>query len=213
MIRAQNYLQATVIAAFLCGCLPWSATAEKPRPSALDIASRKASEKQVADFKADETLLLKANPIGGIQLSTMVRALLLADPSLIDDLILLSRKGNSPQVASIGAGIGQAVNALEAIDKALAEQIAAKVASDGSPDLLAGYTIGMSQTPTYAVGGGGGGGGTGGSVNATSYGGGGGSRSDQQGTSSYLSSGSPSYSFGGASVTCSGSVSPYRLCR
>ncbi len=209
MLPAQNHLRAAMFAAFCCACLPWPAAAEKPTPSALDIASSKASEKQVAEFKADEALLLRANPIGGMQLSLIVKALVLADPSLVDDLISLSKKANSPQAASIGAGIGQAVHALEAIDKALADRIATKVASDGSPDLLAGYTIGASQTPTYAVGGGGG---TGGSINSSNGSAGGGSRAYQQGTSSYISSIPPNYSFGGATVTCSGSVSPSRSC-
>jgi hypothetical protein len=204
MSLARIDLSVAIVLAIFCACSASSIAEEKFDRGARDIALRKASDKEVADFKADEALLLKANPIGGVHLSKTVKSLVLAAPSLVADLLLLSKKANRPQAASIGVGIGQAVKALEASDKALAEWIAAQVASEGSPELLEGYAIGVSQTLTYA-GGVAGDGGKGGMSDSQPY--------SQHGTSSYFMNGAANSSYGGAYVTCSNSVSPYRSCK
>jgi hypothetical protein len=158
-------------------------------PSSRNAPSR-ATDRQVIEFKADKPHLLKSNPIGGIQLSSMVKALVLADPSVVDDLLALGEQGNTPQALAIGAGIGQAVKALQVTDRTLADSIAAKVAANGTREVLAGYSIGTSDTATFAVGGGGpgaGGGGFGGPVNSGVASGG--VRASQIGSSSFSNPG------------------------
>lgn len=104
-----------------------------------------AAEAELATFKSDEEALLKSNPVGGIRLSRTVEELLLADPSLIDALLALARKGKNIQATAIGVGIGLAVKALWQTDRRAADAIAAKVAADGNKYVLTGYKIALNE--------------------------------------------------------------------
>ncbi len=128
---------------------PFAAAEDPSAPSPATWDAMKATATQIAEFKQNPTNLFKTNT--GIQLTAMVQALVLGDPTVVDGLLALSRLGNNLQAAAIGAGIGQAVKALSATDKALADAIAAKVAVNAREEVLAGYTIGTSESPTYAV--------------------------------------------------------------
>jgi hypothetical protein len=198
---------------FLILCLigqHYSALAERPPLPSSTIERMKATEQQVAEFKANETGLLKSNPIGGVQLSATVKALALADPSLIDDLLELIKQANSRQAAAIGAGIGQAVKILSPTDTEMANNIAAKVAENGNEELLKGYNAGSSETSTFAVAGKAGAG-SGGSVNPFPSTGGG-SHSSQAQAPATPTPGAQSKTYGGAATSCTSSVSPYNPC-
>jgi hypothetical protein len=189
---------------------------EAPSSSSPSSVVAPASERLVAEFKGNKLSLLKANPVGGIQLTMAVKALVLADPGLVQDLIALSKQGNNPQAASIGAGIGQAAKALFSTgnleDKKLGEGIAAAVAT-GSAEMLAGYAVGSGETPTYQVASGGrasfGGGfsGTGGAVGTgpSSFVFGGSAMSSQTAGSSFTNS-APTFSFSYGGATASGAT-------
>ncbi len=225
MREFRKHFIAAICASAVCLTTSQVAWGEAPSSSSPNsVVAPRASERQVAEFKENKPRLLKANPVGGVQLTMEVKALILADPSLVQDLLALSKQGNNPQAASIGAGIGQAVKALSSTsnpeDKKLADAIAAAAAT-GSAETLAGYAVGSGETPTYAVTGGGQGGfgggfggGTGGAVASSSpFSLGGSARSSQTAGSAFTNSAPTfSFSFGGASATCTTSVSPLRTC-
>ena len=156
----------------------------------------------MAEFKADKLGLLRSNPIGGMQLSATIKALVLADPELIDDMLWLSKQGNNMQATAIGVGIGLAVKVLRATDRALADRIAAEVAAKGDRYLIAGYNIALNEALAFAFPDSGDDGvGGGGSNSPSTY--------SNEGGGAYTSS----YPlFGGSSISCTSSVSPYRAC-
>lgn len=193
--------------------------AAKPSPAAY---SGKASDKQVADFKANKSSILRSSPIGGAQMSAQAKGLTLADPSVVDDIIAAAKEGNRPQANAIGAGLGQAVKALEATDKELAQLIARKIAIANNGDLVAGYNAGTGDIRTFATGtgagtgtatGGTGGGGVGGIVGGGLVSSSGSPPTSAIGSTSLLTSSQlTTTSFAGASVSCTQSVSPTTRC-
>ena len=180
----------------------------------------KASNRQIEDFKASRSAFLRANPIGGPQMSSITKALTLADPNLVDDLLAAASDGSALQRAAIGSGLGQAVKAIAAVDRPLADSIAAKIAGTGLADVMAGYSAGTSDVQTLATGGAGGGGGggggagVGGPVGGFLLASGGGRPSSEYGSSSTGNSGQNTVfgSNGSGSVACTASVSPRRRC-
>jgi hypothetical protein len=213
MTRIRRLSPALLLATFLISHA-YPALAERSALPSATVESMKATERQVAEFTANKTGLLKSNPIGGVQLSATAKALVLAQPSLIDDLLELIKQANTRQAAAIGAGIGQAAKILTATDAELANSLAAKIAAYGNEQVLAGYNAGSHETSTFAVSGSGGfsGVGTGGPVNASPPAGGGSSRSDQAQTGATPNQGAQSRSFGGAATSCTDSVSPFNPC-
>jgi hypothetical protein len=193
---------------------PFAAAEDSSSPSPASLDAIRATGRQIAEFKQNTAALLKTNPVGGIQLAAMVKALVIGDPTLVGDLLSLSQLGNNLQAAAIGAGIGQAVKALSATDKTLADAIAAKVAAGAREEVLAGYAIGTSDNPTYAVTGGPSavGAGSGGPVNSASNSGGGSARPSQTAGSSTSNTGASTPSFGGSTVSCTQSASPSGTC-
>jgi hypothetical protein len=190
------------------------AAATDPSPAMQNLPG-KASARQVTDFTSNPDGLLKGNPIGGLQLGAAVKALTLADPDpVVDDLLNLLKTANSAQTAAIGSGLGQAIKAIQAVDKALADELAKKIAGSGSPELLAAYNLGTSDIQTFAVGGPGGGvgGGLGGAVGGTSTNSGTGSHSTAPGNFNTGNTASNVSFTGGSSVSCTRSVSPKRTC-
>jgi hypothetical protein len=184
--------------------------------SAIQNLPGKATDKQMADFKSNPQTLLKGNAIGGLQMSSEVKGLVLADPAAAVDAVLVQAKAaNSAQAAAIGTGLGQAVKLIAAVDKALGDDLARKIAAAGSAELLAGYTLGTSDIQTLAVGPGVGaaiGGGLGGPVGGvvgTSVGST--ARTSAPGSFNFANS-AATFNFAGASVLCSTSVSPKKTC-
>ncbi|MCO5091021.1 hypothetical protein [Bosea sp. (in: a-proteobacteria)] len=180
----------------------------------------KASSRQVEDFKANPAAFLRANPIGGPQMSAITKALTLADPGLVDALLAAATDGSALQRAAIGSGLGQAVKAIDPADKALADAIAAKIAGSGLTDVMAGYSAGISDVQTLATGGGGGGGGggagagVGGPVGGFMMASGGGRPSTGPG-SSFTGNNGQHTTYGSGNrgyVECTESVSPRRRC-
>ncbi|MDB5597098.1 MAG: hypothetical protein JWM36_4059 [Hyphomicrobiales bacterium] len=199
-----------------------SQDAVKPSRAAY---SGKASDKQVADFKANKSSILRSSPIGGAQMSAQAKGLTLADPSVVDDIIAAAKEGNRPQANAIGAGLGQAVKALEATDKELAQSIARKIASANNGDLFAGYNAGTGDIRTFATGtgtgtgagtggtGGTGTGGVGGIVGGGLVSSAGSPPTSAVGSTSLLTGSQlTTTSFAGASVSCTQSVSPTTRC-
>jgi hypothetical protein len=194
-----------------------SQDAAKPSPAAY---SGKASDKQVADFKANKSSILRSSPIGGAQMSAQAKGLTLADPSVVDDIIAAAKEGNRPQANAIGAGLGQAVKALEGTDKELAQSIARKIASANNGDLFAGYNAGTGDIKTFATGtgtgtgtGAGSTGGVGGIVGGSLVSSSGSPPTSAVGSTSLLTSSQlTTTSFAGASVSCTQSVSPTTRC-
>lgn len=116
----------------------------------------RATEKEVADYVADNKSILTQNPLGGPSLVASVKALVLADRSLVDGLIALAGRANRSQAIAIGNGIGQALKLIKPFDAAWADQTAKKIALGTNGDLIAGYAIGVGEVPTLQARAGGG---------------------------------------------------------
>ena len=177
----------------------------------LDV-SDKLPVSKVQDFQSNPQGLLKNNPVGGMQLSGEVKSLTVTDPAAAVDVLLnVARDANSVQAAAIGSGLGLAVKAILAVDKACGDEIARKIASTSLTDLLTGYN--MAMTDSLMLMGGGtasAGGGFGGVVNGTSGTAAGATTSARASTS--RANTADTFSFSGSTITCSTSVSPRRRC-
>jgi len=215
----QSVVRIAVVVGLLGSVLGFPAVAGAAQGTEFSEAAR-ASERQVADFKADPGKLLKSNPIGGLQLTSLVKALLLADPTLIDQIMGLLTTANKAQVSAIGTGVGQAKLAYQSKkDKAsqdIAAALGAKVSSASNEVLSLGFDLGTadvssnqssstSSTSTTSAPGGG----VSGTTTTTS--------TTTQNTSTQHSTSTPNattalQSFAGSSVSCTSSVSPKRSC-
>eukprot|EP01037_Dinobryon_pediforme_P019741 gene19741-20212_t len=201
----------------LFGCVVgFPAVVGDARGAAFSEAAR-ASERQVADFKADPGKLLKSNPIGGLQLTSLVKALLLTDPSLADQIMGLLKTATKAQISAIGTGIGQAKLAYEQQkDEAslkIAKALGDKVSAASNEVLSLGFDLGTADVSSSQSS----------STASTSAPGGGvnGSTTTQstttpnattQHTTSTSNPSATQQSFAGATVSCTTSVSPKRSC-
>jgi len=211
--------QAATVAVLtaLAGAAPTVAQQVIPVNAPTAGPAARASDKQVADFKANPASLLRGNPLGGLQLSALVKSLVLADPSLADTIIGLAPQGNSMQVPSLGSGIGQALRILQGVDAKLAQSVQEKAIATKNEALIAGLEAGLKDTQTFSTGAGGGfggvsGGGSGPVGGVGTGSGGSGNYVSQPGSFSLSNSGYNQTFSSGASVTCTRSVSPRRNC-
>jgi hypothetical protein len=146
---------------------------------------------QVAQFVANPSAALAANPNGGGRLVSYIRDLLLScsamspscDQTALQAITALLATANADQQSAIGSGLGQAAQALASTNPALANQIQTALANSGSQLALASYQATTGNVQTGANGGGGGGGGGGGptSGGAPSGGGSGSGNGNSQG--------------------------------
>lgn len=211
-----RYSAAIVLMSALMASVPATTYAETTGPNNVVLnLPGKASDKQLADFKANPGSLLKGNPIGGLQLSSEVKGLALADPSaVVDALLAQAKSANSAQAAAIGTGLGQALKLIQGVDKTLSDDLARRIAAAGSVELLAGYNLGTADVQTLSVGPGVGaaiGGGLGGPVGGVTNTGSNTARTTAPGNFNTANT-AATFSFSGATVTCTTSVSPKRTC-
>lgn len=201
-------------------------TSTSHAPDSID----KASATELANFKADPKSLLSSNPIGGLQLVGMAKALALADSNTVASLIDLIASANALQLAAIGSGLGQAAKQLkdssDENDQKTAQTIQSQIDAAMSEALLNAFKNGLTgiaapngktgvQTSLSGNSVGGLGGGVGGAVNTngTSTG------SQSSATTNTAPSASKSsvnttesIPFSGTVVTCTTSVSPTHAC-
>jgi hypothetical protein len=183
-------------------------------PGGTAAVAAQLSPQQVSQFLANPSALIAANPDGGGKLVASVRDLMLSDPSppaVLNELITLLKSLNSNlqsatetqklaisnQISAIGAGLGQAAQALASTNVALANQVQTALAASGVQLAIASY---LAETANVQIGSTGGGGSGGGPVSggAPMGGGGGGGGGISSGTSSSSTGGGLT---GGGSVT------------
>ena len=181
----------------------------------------KASTQQLAKFRTDPKGLLATASIGGLQMSSEVKALTLADPEdAVDALLTNAHSANSAQVAAIGTGLGLAMKLIKTVDQACADEIAQKIAGSGLTDLLAGFKLAAADTqqllgPGLSSSSGGGLGGPVGGVGVETSSG----TPTSTTTSSTYANAADTFGFSGRSISngsttiyCTNSVSPTRKC-
>ncbi len=213
----QSVVRVAVLAG-LFGCvLGFPAVVGDARGAVFSEAAR-ASDRQVADFKADPGKLLKSNPIGGLQLTSLVKALLLTDPTLIDTIMGLLSTATKAQISAIGTGVGQAKLAYEQqkddASLKIAAALGAKVSSASNEVLSLGFDLGTadvssnqsSSTASTSTSPGGGVNGSTTPQTTTTP------NSTTQHTTSTTNPSATQQSFAGATVSCTTSVSPKRSC-
>jgi hypothetical protein len=203
-------------------------SAHKPLDS-----TEKVSATELANFKANPKSLLTSNPIGGLQLTSLVKAIAMGDPSTVESLIALVASANPLQLAAIGSGLGQAAkllkNSSDESDRQAADTIQSKIDGAKSEALVTAFKSGLtgvaapfgkaniqsnqSGSTVGAVGGG-----VGGAVNQnTANAGSQGSTTTKTPPGSSTSSSNTTATtetipFSGGAVTCTSSVSPTRVC-
>jgi hypothetical protein len=99
-------------------------------------------------YQNDPQALLSDFSAGGLALSSRVRALATADPSVAATLIGLARTANDAQKAALGAGLAEAVKALTKTDPKAADAIRQLVAQSGIDALVTAFIA--ASTPTGA---------------------------------------------------------------
>ena len=186
----------------------------------------KASATDLDSFNANNSSILGSNPLGGVQLTSLVKSLILADAGTVLKILELLKTATPQQVSAIGSGLGQAVAALKKscddVDKKTAESVAILVGSVGNDALLLAYNNAVKGTATFAVDDTGvpsARGSVGGLANGNNGNGGPGTTNSPSpgsffvsNTSQQFSFSSPGISFAGVTTTCITSVSPTHTC-
>ena len=119
----------------------------------------KLSDNDVSAFTGAPGAFLTANPVGGLPMTTQVRALAGSSAAALDDLIALVSQTNSSQKASLGAGLARAAKSCQSASPDYAQLIQQKVAAVNDKDLTAAFLADLSDVQTAALGGAGNGGG------------------------------------------------------
>jgi hypothetical protein len=166
---------------------------------------------QVAQFMANPSAALAANPDGGGRLVSYIRDLLLSDQTTLQAIIALLTNASADQQSAIGSGLGQAAQALASTNPDLANQIQRLLAQSGSNLAIASYQATTGNVQTGAAGGGGAGGGGGPTAGGAPAGGGGGGSGGTGGGSGTGSAGGTtgiSSVSGGTTASASSAVSP-----
>lgn len=188
-----------------------------------------ATQQQLSAFLADPGAILGANPNGGGKLVSTIRDLLLSDQGamaaactaanrptqpncILSAIIALLSGASAEQQSAIGAGLGQAAQALIGTNPTFANQIQTALAASGSDVAIASFATTTGNVQIGANGGGGGGGGGGpvtGGAPAGGGGGGGGFGPGSTGTGSGGSGLTGGNVSGGSSTASASSVSPH----
>jgi hypothetical protein len=133
------------------------------------VAAQLTSE-QVSQFIADPSALLTANPNGGGRLVSQIRDLMLSDSCLpspssprlpscelgLTAIIALLANANDAQKSAIGAGLGDAAQAMVTTNPSLANEIQTKLAAAGDKLAVEAYQTTVGNQAIGAAGGGGG---------------------------------------------------------
>jgi hypothetical protein len=211
-------MKAVLIAAGVAGMIALNTFFNSVQAAIPETA--KASGSDLSGYKSDPLGLLNTNPIGGSQLTSTAKALVLADNSVVTSLVSVvkSPTANPQQINAIGNGIGAAVKAMRDSgtdeERKTAEAIAAEIGSSGLDTLIAGFDAGTKGLQTFAVGTGNEGpllgGNVSGPITTASY-----TPSTSNAASPqsiYLANPVEIFSFTGATLNCQSSVSPARSC-
>lgn len=136
---------------------------------AAGTATAQPANPDVAAFLANPSQVLQDSPDGGATLVSAIRALALASQDTLPAIISLLATATSNQESAIGAGLGQAYQALAQSNPDYAAQIASALAASGDQVAITAYAAVTGNVPTTTAdgGGGGGGGGVGGAVTST----------------------------------------------
>lgn len=106
----------------------------------------------IASFISDPSALLSANPQGGIQMSTQIRALAGSDSDAVDAALALGTTANADQKAAIGAGLARAAISCVAVDPKYAAEIQQKVAASPFSEVLVAFQSASDDTATASLG-------------------------------------------------------------
>lgn len=134
-------------------------------PGSASVHAAQLSQQEVSQFLGNPSNLLATNPDGGARVVSTVRDLVLTDASTLTSVINLIAGASQSQQSSIGAGLGQAAQALVRTNPTLANQIQQQLAAcgDACRQALVAYAA-VTGNVQIAAGGSGGGGGGGGGV-------------------------------------------------
>jgi hypothetical protein len=128
-------------------------------PAGSTVMAAPLSPLQVSVFLANPSALLTANPNGGGQLVSTIRALMFSNPATLPAILALLANANAAQKTAIGTGLGQAAMALVNSNPDLANQIQTALTASGVPLAIASYSVTTGNVQIGSTGGGGGSGG------------------------------------------------------
>jgi hypothetical protein len=101
----------------------------------------------VVRFTADPRQLLSKYPHGGTQMIAVVRDLVASDPATLPLVLDLTAEGNTEQINSIGAGLGQAALVCSQADQAFAREIRQMIAAINNAPLALAFAEVIGDQP------------------------------------------------------------------
>jgi hypothetical protein len=116
------------------------------------VAPAKMADTDIAAFLAQPASLLSDFPAAGLPMSSKVRALTGSSTAVLDPMIALVARANSPQKSAIGAGLARAVKSCQVTTPDYVLLIQQKVAAANDADLTAAFTAGLNDLPTASLG-------------------------------------------------------------
>lgn len=107
---------------------------------------------EVADFQSNPDVILASNTSGGGDLARAVRFMVGTESDTVSALIKLAESASPEQIASIGAGLGQAASICELEYPEISLQIQEAVAASGLPALVSAFNSAVGGEVTAALG-------------------------------------------------------------
>lgn len=117
---------------------------------ALDRAP--LSKDEIDAFRSNPSGALESSPLGGSNLSSLVRNLILSDPTTLGVISGLVTGSNPRQMLAITAGLGQAANACEFVSPAVTQSIQRFVASLGNEEVEQTFQAVVGNRQVGAIG-------------------------------------------------------------
>ena len=121
-------------------------------PPGCFVAPAKMADGDIAAFLAQPASLLSDFPAAGLAMSSKVRALTGSSTAVLDPMIALVARANSPQKSAIGAGLARAVKSCQVSTPDYVLLIQQKVAAANDADLTTAFLAGMNDLQTASLG-------------------------------------------------------------
>lgn len=110
------------------------------------------SKEEIDAFRNNPSGVLAGNPLGGSELSSLVRNLMLSDPSTLTAISGLMAESTPRQMVAIAAGLGQAANACEFTLPVVTQSIQRMIASLNNSEIEQTFQAVVGNRQVGAIG-------------------------------------------------------------
>ncbi|MBZ5763435.1 hypothetical protein LAV84_28540 [Rhizobium sp. VS19-DR104.2] len=116
------------------------------------VAPARMAETDIAAFLAQPASLLSDFPAAGLPMSSKVRGLTGSSTAVLDPMMELVARANSPQKSAIGAGLARAVKSCQVTTPEYVLLIQQRVAAANDSELTAAFAAGLNDVLTASLG-------------------------------------------------------------